>query len=107
MCSNNAAFVITLAAVRLISSLSLSPLFFVLLSTNPCHAIQEMFIQHLAEEAHTQAKLERKPRRNIQYKDVGKSHLTHSNPPLPSHPTKKKLTSKKPTQSHTATTSNS
>lgn len=33
-----------------------------------------MFIQHLAEEAHTQAKLERKPRRNIQYKDVGKSH---------------------------------
>ncbi|KAM6482350.1 histone-fold-containing protein [Trichoderma sp. SZMC 28011] len=44
MCSNNAAFVITLAA--------------------------EMFIQHLAEEAHTQAKLERKPRRNIQYKDV-------------------------------------
>ncbi|UKZ73530.1 hypothetical protein TrVFT333_001177 [Trichoderma virens FT-333] len=45
MCSNNAAFVITLAA--------------------------EMFIQHLAEEAHTQAKLERKPRRNIQYKDVG------------------------------------
>ncbi|KAL7810399.1 hypothetical protein V8C26DRAFT_410271 [Trichoderma gracile] len=49
MCSNNAAFVITLAA--------------------------EMFIQHLTEEAHTQAKLERKPRRNIQYKDVGKSLL--------------------------------
>ncbi|PTB45873.1 uncharacterized protein TrAFT101_001296 [Trichoderma asperellum] len=44
MCSNNAAFVITLAA--------------------------EMFIQHLTEEAHAQAKLERKPRRNIQYKDV-------------------------------------
>ncbi|KAH6607835.1 hypothetical protein Trco_004148 [Trichoderma cornu-damae] len=44
LCSNNAAFVITLAA--------------------------EMFIQHLTEEAHTQAKLERKPRRNIQYKDV-------------------------------------
>ncbi|KAK2595942.1 hypothetical protein QQS21_006537 [Conoideocrella luteorostrata] len=44
MCSNNAAFVITLAA--------------------------EMFIQHLAEESNTQAKLERKPRRNIQYKDV-------------------------------------
>lgn len=32
---------------------------------------QEMFIQHLTEEAHAQAKLERKPRRNIQYKDVG------------------------------------
>ncbi|KAM0484544.1 hypothetical protein ACHAPX_001970 [Trichoderma viride] len=44
MCSNNAAFVITLAT--------------------------EMFIQHLTEEAHAQAKLERKPRRNIQYKDV-------------------------------------
>ncbi|KAJ3531014.1 hypothetical protein NM208_g9067 [Fusarium decemcellulare] len=45
ICSNNAAFVITLAA--------------------------EMFVQHLAEESHTQAKLDRKPRRNIQYKDVG------------------------------------
>ncbi|KAH6895255.1 histone-fold-containing protein [Thelonectria olida] len=44
ICSNNAAFVITLAA--------------------------EMFIQHLTTEAQTQAKLERKPRRNIQYKDV-------------------------------------
>ncbi|OAA68841.1 Histone-fold protein [Cordyceps fumosorosea ARSEF 2679] len=44
MCSNNAAFVITLAA--------------------------EMFIQHLANEAHTQAKLDKKPRKNIQYKDV-------------------------------------
>ncbi|CAI6098388.1 unnamed protein product [Clonostachys chloroleuca] len=31
---------------------------------------REMFIQHLADESHTQAKLERKPRRNIQYKDV-------------------------------------
>lgn len=30
-----------------------------------------MFIQHLADASHTQAKLERKPRRNIQYKDVG------------------------------------
>ncbi|PHH88642.1 hypothetical protein CDD83_7272 [Cordyceps sp. RAO-2017] len=44
MCSNNAAFIITCAA--------------------------EMFIQHLADAAHTQVKLERKPRRNIQYKDV-------------------------------------
>ncbi|XWW95401.1 hypothetical protein V2A60_003359 [Cordyceps javanica] len=44
MCSNNAAFVITLAA--------------------------EMFIQHIASEAHTQAKLDRKPRKNVQYKDV-------------------------------------
>ncbi|KAM7217073.1 Histone-fold-containing protein [Rhypophila decipiens] len=44
ICSNNAAFVITLAT--------------------------EMFIQHLATEAHNMAKLERKPRRNIQYKDL-------------------------------------
>ncbi|TPX13124.1 uncharacterized protein E0L32_006550 [Thyridium curvatum] len=44
MCSNNAAFVITLAA--------------------------ELFIQHLATEAQNMAKLERKPRRNIQYKDL-------------------------------------
>ncbi|KAI9901583.1 hypothetical protein N3K66_003400 [Trichothecium roseum] len=53
MCSNNAAFIITLAA--------------------------EMFIQHMAEEAHTQAKLDRKPRRNIQYKDVANtvSHQDH------------------------------
>ncbi|KHN97932.1 Histone-like transcription factor and archaeal histone family protein [Metarhizium album ARSEF 1941] len=51
MCSNNAAFVITLAA--------------------------EMFIQHLAEEANTQAKLDRKPRRNIQYKDVANAVSTH------------------------------
>jgi hypothetical protein len=33
--------------------------------------MQEMFIQHLADESLNQAKLERKPRRNIQYKDVG------------------------------------
>ncbi|PHH64613.1 hypothetical protein CDD81_4224 [Ophiocordyceps australis] len=44
MCSNNAAFVITCAT--------------------------EMFIQHLASEAHVQARLERKPRRNVQYKDL-------------------------------------
>lgn len=44
MCSNNAAFVITLAT--------------------------EMFVQHLATEAQNMARTERKPRRNIQYKDV-------------------------------------
>lgn len=43
MCSNNGAFIITLAA--------------------------ELFVQHLATEAHNMAKLDRKPRRNIQYKD--------------------------------------
>ncbi|VUC19963.1 unnamed protein product [Clonostachys rosea] len=55
MCSNNAAFIITCAAA----------------SSSPADLLfQEMFIQHLADESHTQAKLERKPRRNIQYKDV-------------------------------------
>ncbi|KAK0388610.1 hypothetical protein NLU13_4853 [Sarocladium strictum] len=51
MCSNNAAFVITLAT--------------------------EMFLQRLAEESHNQAKLERKPRRNIQYKDVANAVASH------------------------------
>ncbi|KAK3391044.1 histone-fold-containing protein [Podospora didyma] len=44
ICSNNAAFVITVAT--------------------------ELFIQHLTSEAHNMAKSERKPRRNIQYKDL-------------------------------------
>ncbi|KAF2816446.1 uncharacterized protein BDZ99DRAFT_458318 [Mytilinidion resinicola] len=43
-CSNNGAFVIALAT--------------------------EMFIQYLAEQTHTVVKTERKPRRNIQYRDV-------------------------------------
>lgn len=47
-CSNNAAFVITVAT--------------------------EMFLQHLVEQAYNQVKSEHgpKPRRNIQYRDVGK-----------------------------------
>ncbi|KAJ9148986.1 hypothetical protein NKR23_g4496 [Pleurostoma richardsiae] len=44
ICSNNAAFAITVAT--------------------------ELFIQYLAEQAQNMAKLERKPRRNIQYKDL-------------------------------------
>ncbi|KAI2466344.1 histone-fold-containing protein [Annulohypoxylon bovei var. microspora] len=44
ICSNNAAFVITLAT--------------------------EMFIQYLAAEGFNMARTERKPRRNIQYKDL-------------------------------------
>jgi len=44
MCSNNASFVITLAT--------------------------EMFIQYLAEQGHNVVKSERKPRKNIQYKDL-------------------------------------
>ncbi|OAA64241.1 cbf nf-y family transcription factor [Niveomyces insectorum RCEF 264] len=44
VCSNNAAFVITLAT--------------------------EIFVQYLAAEAQNMVKLDRKPRRNIQYKDL-------------------------------------
>ncbi|KAI9772356.1 MAG: hypothetical protein M1839_002492 [Geoglossum umbratile] len=43
-CSTNAAFVVTVAT--------------------------EMFVQYLAEQGHNVAKSERKPRRNIQYKDL-------------------------------------
>ena len=35
--------------------------------------LQEMFIRYLAEKSLDMVKAERKPRRNIQYKDVGKS----------------------------------
>lgn len=45
-CSNNAAFVITVAT--------------------------EMFLQHLVEQSYNIVKSERKPRRNIQYRDVCK-----------------------------------
>lgn len=44
-CSANAAFVITLAT--------------------------EMFLQHLVDQSYNIVKTERKPRRNIQYRDVG------------------------------------
>ena len=44
-CSNNAAFVITAAT--------------------------EMFLQYLVEQAYGVVKAEKKPRRNIQYRDVG------------------------------------
>jgi hypothetical protein len=45
-CSNNAAFIITIAT--------------------------EMFVQHLVEKTHEVIKAEKKPRRNVQYNDVGK-----------------------------------
>ncbi|KAH8808866.1 histone-fold-containing protein [Xylogone sp. PMI_703] len=52
-CSNNAAFVITLAT--------------------------ELFIQYLAEQAHNVVKSERKPRRNIQYRDLSNAVARHDN----------------------------
>jgi len=48
-CSNNAAFVITIAT--------------------------EMFIQHLVEKTHEIVKAEKRPRRNVQYGDVGMSRV--------------------------------
>ncbi|ROT40629.1 histone-fold-containing protein [Sodiomyces alkalinus F11] len=53
ICSNNAAFIITMAS--------------------------EMFIQHLASEAQNMAKLDRKPRKNIQYKDLANAVAHHDN----------------------------
>lgn len=35
----------------------------------------ELFLQYMVEQVHNVAKAERKPRRNIQYKDVG-SYIT-------------------------------
>ena len=54
-CSNNAAFLITVAT--------------------------EMFLQHLVEQAYNIVKSERKPRRNVQYRDVGELEIV-PNPPL-------------------------
>lgn len=48
-CSNNAAFAVAVAT--------------------------EMFIQHMVEQAHNVVKSERRPRRNIQYKDIGEHRL--------------------------------
>jgi DNA polymerase epsilon subunit 4 len=52
-CSTNAAFIITVAT--------------------------EMFIQHMAREAHNNAKVERKPRKNIQYQDLANAVAHHDN----------------------------
>ncbi|ROW05478.1 hypothetical protein VSDG_00035 [Cytospora chrysosperma] len=53
ICSNNAAFAITLAT--------------------------ELFIQYLAEQGHNMAKLDRKPRRNVQYKDLSAAVIAKDN----------------------------
>lgn len=36
-----------------------------------------MFIQYLTEQGHNVVKSERKPRKNIQYKDLGSLQLTY------------------------------
>ncbi|EFX02947.1 cbf nf-y family transcription factor [Grosmannia clavigera kw1407] len=61
VCSNNAAFVITLATVSPAQNALPSP---ALLTR------QELFVQYLASEAQNMVKLDRKPRRNVQYKDI-------------------------------------
>ena len=40
---------------------------------------QEMFVQYLAEQGHNVVKSEKKPRRNIQYRDLGMSALRDFN----------------------------
>ncbi|KAL9947265.1 hypothetical protein D7B24_006195 [Verticillium nonalfalfae] len=62
ICSSNAAFIITVATARARQILA-----------------DEMFIQHLANEAHNQAKLDRKPRRNVQYKDLANAVAHNDN----------------------------
>ncbi|KAK0119782.1 hypothetical protein ONS95_011215 [Cadophora gregata] len=52
-CSNSAAFVITVAT--------------------------EMFIQYLSEQAHNVVRSEKKPRRNIQYRDLANAVAHHDN----------------------------
>lgn len=96
ICSNNAAFVITLATV----SPAHPP------SANPHSQVsQEMFIQYLANEGQNMAKMDRKPRRNVQYKDLGKLLLFLNL--LSERETKLKPAALKQTPSTTTTTSNS
>ena len=64
-CSNNAAFVITVATVALTT---------IVISKGNSNNVQEMFVRYLAEQAHNVVKSERKPRKNIQYKDLGMYH---------------------------------
>ncbi|TGO38921.1 hypothetical protein BHYA_0064g00170 [Botrytis hyacinthi] len=69
MCSNNAAFVITLAT-------ACYPSLSDILHTKAKYTFQEMFIQYMAESGHNVVKSERKPRRNIQYRDLS-SAVSH------------------------------
>lgn len=41
------------------------------------NGIQEEFIRYLAEQSHNVVKSERKPRRNIAYKDIGRGLPWH------------------------------
>ena len=38
----------------------------------------EMFLQHLVEQSYNIVKSEKKPRRNIQYRDIGMLDLTYA-----------------------------
>ena len=63
-CSNNGAFAITIATARFRHTLP---------TYGSANWPQEMFIRYLAEQALNVVKSEKKPRRNIQYKDMGRS----------------------------------
>jgi len=43
------------------------------------HGLQELFVQYLAEQAHNVVKSERKPRRNIQYRDLANAVARNDN----------------------------
>ena len=64
ICSNNASFAITLATVSHLCETHVT-------FQHAHYESQELFIQYLAEQGQNMAKMERKPRRNIQYKDLG------------------------------------
>ena len=70
-CSNSAAFVISIATVSMPSSYP---------SGVADHVEQEMFIRQLTEQAHNVVKSEKKPRRNLQYKDFGKTTTSALDP---------------------------
>ena len=68
-CSTNATFVISIATVS-------APQYLHILRGYRLIWIfshKEMFIQYLAEQGHNVVKSERKPRKTIQYKDLGQS----------------------------------
>jgi DNA-directed RNA polymerase I subunit RPA43 len=68
-CSHNATFLIAMATV----SILICHYFFVNFEKDNNHILssQELFIQYLAKQGYNVVKSERKPRKTIQYKDLG------------------------------------
>jgi hypothetical protein len=64
-CSHNATFLITMATVGALAPRCPR-------SVAHVHDMQEMFIEYLAEQGHNVMRSERKPRKTLQYKDLGR-----------------------------------